>query len=277
MVHQTPRSLEDAARCLAEGSATIIAGGTDIYPALSSRGLPKNTLDLGLLSELRQIELTETTLRLGALVTWSDIADAKLPPALDGLRQAATQIGGVQIQNSGTLGGNLCNASPAADSVPPLLTLDASVTLTSLAGDRRLPLAEFITDVRKTSCRPDEFLTGIEMPLPPPDARASFEKLGSRKYLVISIAMVAAVLRLDKDGHIADARIAIGACSPVAQRLPDLEASLVGQSPRAPDLPLSAFAGLSPISDPRGTADYRHRCAQELCRRAIQVAGIGHG
>ena len=167
--------------------------------------------------------------------------------------------------------------SPAADGIPPLLTLDATVELASARGTRSLPLAHFLTGPRATRRAPDEVLTAIEVPATPPDAVGAFEKLGARRYLVISVAMVAAILRLDPAGRITEARIAVGACSPVALRLTALEADLIGQSPEAPDLSPHHLAALTPIEDPRGTASYRIAAARELVRRAIGMAGARHG
>jgi CO/xanthine dehydrogenase FAD-binding subunit len=174
------------------------------------------------------------------------------------------------VQNRGTLVGNLCNASPAADGVPPLLALDAGIELASLGGVRRLALGDFLRGNRQTALTPGEIATAVIVPKSGPDSRARFEKLGARAYLVISIVMVAAVIEAEA-GCIARARIAIGACSAVAQRLPGLEAALVG-------LPLAAaaslptpdhLAALAPIDDVRATAAYRRQAALVLLRRAL--------
>ena len=143
--------------------------------------------------------------RLGATTTWAELIEAPLPPLFDGLKQAAREVGGRQIQNAGTVAGNLCNASPAADGVPPLLALDAEVELAGRAGTRRLPLAAFITGNRRTVLAPGELLVAIHVPKPAHDARSAFLKLGARRYLVISIAMAAATLEIE-DGRVADAR-----------------------------------------------------------------------
>ncbi len=121
-------------------------------------------VDIGGLEELRRHRGTADGYRIGALTRWSDVAAATLPPCFDGLRAAAREVGSVQVQNAGTVGGNLCNASPAADGVPPLLTLDASVELTSAAGGRVLPLEDFLTGYRETALGPDELLTAVLVP-----------------------------------------------------------------------------------------------------------------
>ena len=153
---------------------------------------------------------------------------APLPGGFDALKAAAREVGSVQIQNRGTVAGNLCNASPAADSVPPLLALDAGVELTSPRGARLMPLADFILGNRRPSGA-DEILTAILVPRTI-DGPSAFLKLGARRYLVISIAMVAAALERDGDGAIAEARIAVGSCSAVAQRLPAARARLIGHA-----------------------------------------------
>ena len=266
---------------LAAGTATPLAGGTDIYPAVAQADAWAETppvrlgggdlVDLGRLAELRGIAERGSVYELGAGVTWSELIAADLPPCFDGLKLAAREIGGRQIQNQGTLAGNLCNASPAADGVPALLALDAQVRLRSRGGTRALPLADFITGVRQTALQPDELMTAILVPKLPETARAGFLKLGARRYLVISIAMVSAVVVPTPDERVADLRVAIGACSPVAQRLPALEARAVG-------LPLASlaalptaddFSSLTPISDARADADYRRQAALVLTRRAL--------
>jgi CO/xanthine dehydrogenase FAD-binding subunit len=208
---------------------------------------------------------------LGATTTWSELLAADLPPAFDGLRQAAREVGGRQIQNAGTLAGNLCNASPAADGVPPLLALDAEVELASRTGTRRLPLAQFITGNRRTALAADELLVAIRVPEPRHEARSGFLKLGARRYLVISIAMASAVLE-SVAGRVQAARIAVGACSAVAQRLPSLEAGLVGARLDAglPDrVERAHLSPLRPIDDVRGSAEYRSEAVVTLLRRLL--------
>ena len=214
--------------------------------------------------------------RIGALTRWADVADAALPAWFDGLRAAASQVGSVQVQNAGTIGGNLCNASPAADGIPPLLSLDASVELTSIAGRRLLPLEAFLTGYRQTALQPGELLTAVLIPRGAAgDARSVFLKLGLRRYLVISVVMVAAAVTMGPDDRITEARIAVGACSPVAQRLRSLESRLVGRSPDEVGVAMIAehLTALSPIDDVRATADYRLEAAAVLVRRAVQSCG----
>jgi CO/xanthine dehydrogenase FAD-binding subunit len=267
-----PRSLGEALEALGSGGFRVLAGGTDLYPALRDRPVTFPVLDIGRIAELRGIARTaDGGWRIGAATTWTDVINAALPDAFDGLKAAAREVGSIQIQNAGTVGGNLCNASPAADGVPPLLTLDAAVELASVRGNRVLPLAEFVTGVRTTARQPDELLTAVLVPPQPEAACAAFRKLGSRRYLVISIAMVATLVVADATGRIADARIAVGACSPVARRLPALERTLRGQpvAAAAAQVRPEHLAPLAPIDDVRASAAYRLHAVAVLLRRAL--------
>jgi CO/xanthine dehydrogenase FAD-binding subunit len=199
-----------------------------------------------------------------------------LPRCFDALKAAAREIGAVQIQNRGTVAGNLCNASPAADGVPPLLALDAEVELVSPAALRRVRLDEFITGNRKTLRKSDEVLTAVLIPRRIEQGSSVFLKLGARKYLVISVSMVAAILVMDKDqsGRILDARVAVGSCSAVARRLFDLERDLVGQTVHGDIgalLRAEHLAKLSPIDDVRATAEYRRDASLTLVQRALRA------
>jgi CO/xanthine dehydrogenase FAD-binding subunit len=269
-----PADVDDAVRMLGTGCA-VLAGGTDLYPQHVGRPLSP-VIDIGGISELRGVDVTADAYRIGALTRWADIAGAALPPCFDGLRAAAGQVGSVQVQNVGTVGGNLCNASPAADGIPPLLSLDASVELTSTAGTRLLPLEAFLTGYRQTALRPDELLTAVLIPRgASDDAGSAFLKLGLRRYLVISVVMVAVVVAMGPDDRIIEAKVAVGACSPVAQRLRSLESTLIGLSidDDADAIIADHLAALSPIDDVRATADYRRRAAAELVRRALLSCG----
>jgi len=274
--YAAPAHLGDALAALAEGDRTVLAGGTDFYPSRVGRPLIEAVVDITRIDELRGISQTDTSWRIGALTTWADIVAADLPPAFWGLKLAAREVGGLQIQNAGTVGGNLCNASPAADGVPPLLTLDASVELAAADGTRQLPLEEFLVGYRQTALRPGELLTAVLVPREHDQAMTHFVKLGSRRYLVISIVMVAALLASDDDGIITRSRIAIGSCSPVAQRGRDLEADLVGRS-ITDDLGAVVkqehLEMLTPIDDARAPAVYRMDAALVMVRRALDGCG----
>jgi CO/xanthine dehydrogenase FAD-binding subunit len=271
-----PGTLGEALALLAAGRPMVVAGCTDVLPARRQGDRPAAMLDVTRLAELQGIASGPDGWRIGAAATWGQIAAAALPPAFDALRQAAREVGAVQIQNAGTIAGNICNASPAADGVPPLLVLEAEVELASATGRRRLALADFITGVRRTARAPDELVVALHLPQPPAGAGGAFVKLGTRSSLVISIAMVAAVVRVAQ-GRITEARLAVGACSPVARRLPDWEAALVGRrldQPEALRPDPAHLAGLAPIDDVRATAAYRLDAVRELCRRAVMQAAL---
>jgi len=274
-VYLRPKRTEEALERLAAAPLTVLAGGTDHYPARVAKPLGEDILDITALDALRGIRRTPEGWRIGATTRWTQIIEARLPPLFDALKQAAREVGGVQIQNSGTLAGNLCNASPAADGVPALLALDAAVELASIRGTRRLALENFILGPRRTARRADELLTAILIAKPRLAARSRFLKLGARRYLVISIAMVAVVIEIEAE-RVAAARVAVGACSPVAQRLPALEAALVGaplDESLGARLRAEHLAPLAPIDDPRGTAAYRREAAQILVARCLNMLG----
>lgn len=286
-----PASLGAALAMLADVSQerrTVLAGGTDVYPAHVVQALRGRVLDVSAIAEMRGLEQFAggggIGLRLGALTTWSDIASAPLPPAFAALSDAAREIGGLQIQNRGTLGGNLCNASPAADGIPPLLAFDARVELRSARGRREVDLAQFVIGNRRTAMAPDELLVAVHVPPRPVAAASRFLKLGHRRYLVISIAMV--TVALDFEGqHIARCAVAVGACGPVACRLPDLENAITGRS-RA-DVAAEAtaliarqvpdpLAPIAPIDDIRATATYRRDAVRTLIGRALTELAQEH-
>lgn len=273
--YQRPERLDEALRLAGEGW-TILAGGTDHFPARVDRQPDERILDITGIPELGGIAETDAGYRIGATTTWTEIIEAPLPPVFDALKLAAREVGGVQIQNRGTVAGNLCNASPAADGVPPLLAMGAKVELAGGKAIRRVPLGEFVLGNRKIARRPEEIVTAIEVPRFADGARSTFLKLGARRYLVISIVMTAIVLEPDEAGRIARAGIAVGAASAAARRLADLEETLKGR-PLGPGLAAvpvpDHLAPLAPIDDVRGSAKYRRDAALTLVKRGL--AGLG--
>ena len=268
-----PKVLDQALGFLAEGPAALVAGGTDVFPALGLGAAPARVVDLTAVEGLRGISRAGDGWRIGAGTTWTDVVRADLPPLFDALKQAARQVGSVQIQNTGTVAGNICNASPAADGVPVLIAMEAEVELASAHGTRRIPLSDFITGPRKTDLREGEIVTALYLPHRD-GARSAFGKLGSRAYLVISIVSVAVILWTE--GRIVSgARVAVGAASPVPMRLPDVEVALVGRA--LSDLPGAVLAdhlaALTPIDDVRATAAYRREAALVMIRRALEGLG----
>ena len=267
--------LDAALAMLATGPCRILAGGTDVFPSLQDRPLSGRVLDISGIADLRQITQNDDFWSIGAAVSWRDVIRAALPSAFDGLKAAACEVGSWQIQNRATLVGNICNASPAADGVPALLTMDAEVHLQSCRGSRVMPLASFITGNRKTKRLDDEMVTAILLPKSATAGQGYFYKLGARRYLVISIGMVAMRLLCDVEQTITEIAIAVGACSEVATRLDDLERHLCGQPlAGAADLVSAAhFASLSPIDDVRAPANYRIDAVEESVRRLLITAG----
>ena len=281
LTYHRPATLQEALAIRASGDVMLLAGGTDVYPAKAARSAwgdmrHKDVLDIWRLAELRGIADTETHWRIGALTTWSEVIAAELPALFDGLKLAAKEVGGAQIQNRGTVAGNLCTASPAGDRLPNLLALDADIELASAGGTRRVPMREFLLGYRQTACRADEIVTAMLVPKPDgADVRSHFLKLGARKYLVISIAMVAGVIELGADRRISRARLAVGACSAVPQRLSTLEVKLIDAAlADAPSMVTAEhLAHLTPIDDIRASADYRRHAALTLARDLLaQIA-----
>ena len=275
MQYERPNDIEQALTLLAQDDWKVLAGGTDFYPALQGHPAKGNILDVSALAGFKTIELQNNYWRIGAMVTWSDLIAADLPPAFDGLKLAAREIGSIQIQNKATLAGNICNASPAADGVPPLLTLDAEIEIVSSTGTRQLPLEKFIHGNRQTDLESDELVSAILIPQNSTTGTSSFIKLGSRKYLVISIAMVAVRLVIE-EGIVTSAAVSVGSCSAVAVRLQKLETALTGTSVSdgLGDLVQSTHLDdLSPLDDVRASANYRLMVSLELVRRALTLAG----
>jgi CO/xanthine dehydrogenase FAD-binding subunit len=267
-----PTRLDEALDLAARIRPLVLAGGTDLMVGASADLGPGPVLDISRVAELKGIAVTDDSIVIGGGVTWSELVAADLPHGFDGLKAAALEVGSIQIQNRGTIAGNLCNASPAADGVPPLLTLDAALELQASGTRRSMAVAEFITGNRKTLLQPGELVTAIRIPRRLAEGRSSFLKLGSRRYLVISIVSVAVLLVPDRNNKVTEAHVAVGACSAVAKRLPELEAALLGQ---AFDVSLrnaikaEHVAGLAPLDDVRGTAGYRKDAALQLVREAL--------
>lgn len=275
MNYYQPDTLDEALAIRAAKSVVVLAGGTDVYPARASRRAWGNMQEADVLDisrlPLRGIEENSDGWRIGALATWSDLVSAPLPRLFDGLKEAGRAVGGIQIQNRGTVVGNICNASPAADGVPCLLSLDASVEIASRSGIRSIALSEFLVGYRKTAVASGEIVTGITIPKRSGIGR--FHKLGARKYLVISIVMAAGVIDVSKGGVITAARIAVGACTPVALRLSGLEQDLVGKpiATAGSIVEQRHFGALSPIDDVRSSRDYRAASARTLVSDMLQA------
>jgi CO/xanthine dehydrogenase FAD-binding subunit len=255
----------------------FLAGGTDYFPSIVGVEDTSDILDLTAIADFKEINETSEGWILGATTSWSKIISHEFPPLFNGLKHAAREVGGKQIQTSGTIAGNICNASPAADGVAALLALDAQVEILSAEGTRYLAIDEFVLGSRKTALELGEVVSSIHIPKPQnPNTRGYFYKLGSRKYLVISLVMVAGSLALRSDGTIVDVRIVVGACSEVACRLKSLENNLKGlhlSDNLTELLKIEHFATLNPIDDVRATKEYRIDAAYSLVRKMLSDWG----
>jgi len=270
---ERPASVAEAARRLAAGPCLVLAGGTDLYPAHVGRKVALPLLDITGIAELRGIRRDDAGWTIGATTTWSDVARAELPPLFDALQAAAREVGGVQIQNTGTVAGNLCNASPAADGTPVLLAMGASVVLQSTRGERTLPVEQFVLGNRRTARVADELVVAVRVPARSAGARSAFAKLGGRRYLTIAVTTVALVVDVDANGAVVYAGAAVGSCSAAARRLPALEQRVVGARTHgdlAALLVPADLAPLAPIDDLRANAAYRLDATATLLRRALQ-------
>jgi xanthine dehydrogenase small subunit len=252
-----PRSLADALRLLADRQPLVpLAGCTDLFVSLNA-GMPPASryLDLWPLDQLRKIRVVRGVLSIGALATFSDLIGSSLVKRhVPILAEAARQIGAVQIQNRGTLGGNVVNASPAGDSLPVLAAAEATLVLQSAEGTRRVPFTAFYTGYRRTVMRSDELLVAIEVP--PVEGRQWFRKVGTRAAQAISKVVMAAV----RAPH---PRIALGSVAPTVVRVPRTEAVLAsGGSIEEAQAVLQTE--IQPIDDLRSTAAYRRRVSANL-------------
>ena len=252
-------SVDDALHALRDEGRSPIAGCTDVFVALNfGTTRARRFVDIFSLDELRAITVRGDTLVMGALATWTELRRARVVrDRLPMLVEAAGQVGGVQIQNRGTIGGNIANASPAGDSLPVLAAIDAAVVLRSLDGERRVPITEFFTGYRSTAMRQDEIITAIEVA--PVEGTQWFRKVGTRAAQAISKVVVAAVR-----GPMP--RIALGSVGPTVIRARATEAALAGGA----DMTTAAavLSGeISPIDDLRSTAAYRRQVATNLLAR----------
>lgn len=273
-----PQTLDEALKVLKKNKkgAKIIAGGTDLVPRMRSEVLsPELLVDLRLLG-LNEIKIKGDWIKIGAGTTHTEILESDiLAEHLPALVEAASDIAGPPIRNRGTLGGNLVNASPAADLATPLLVYDAVAVIVNEKGERIVPLEEFFTGPGKTVLKPDEILTEIKIPVVPPRTEAKFIKLGKRKAMAIAVVSVAVRLTLDEGGSISEARIALGSVAPVPLRIKKAEEVLVGQTPGEELFTLAgktANEETAPITDLRSSADYRKKMVAVLTRRALTAA-----
>jgi CO/xanthine dehydrogenase FAD-binding subunit len=272
-----PADLSEALAFLAaapEGERTwLMAGGTDLMVGVNSRALElRRVLDIWDLDELRAVELDEDMLTLGALTTYTQlIEDPWINRAVPLLREAALEVGAVQIQNRGTLGGNIANGSPAGDTLPVLAVHEAEVVLVSRAGSRRVPFLEFYTGYRTTQMRHDELIYRVRIPIERPDQRHAWHKMGTRRAQSISKVMMAALAEVH-DGVIRDLRLAFGSVAPTVIRARATEQALRGRRIDAASIELARATvqqDVRPIDDVRSSARFRRQVSANLTARFL--------
>jgi CO/xanthine dehydrogenase FAD-binding subunit len=266
----TPSSLTDALALLDRepGVWKPFAGGTDLMVLLEAGKLPhRNYVNIWGLKELRGIEATDSHVTLGALTTYTDVQSHPiLQNEFPMLCQAASETGGLAIQNRGTLGGNIVNASPAADSPPALLAYDAEIELVSTSGLRWRPYRGFHTDYKQMLIAPNELLSRIRLPRNTRDATHYYRKVGTRKAQAISKVCLAALGKLE-DNQISDIKISFGSVAPIVLRCVQTENALRGEKVTTDAIKLASAMlekEISPIDDIRSTADYRLQVAKNL-------------
>jgi CO/xanthine dehydrogenase FAD-binding subunit len=253
--------------------ARLLAGGTDLLVRLRDELEWPPLIDVSRLADLSGITLTTDMVRIGALTTYSDIEhNAPLMQHAAALAQAAALVGSPQIRNRGTIGGNLANASPAGDTIPPLYVLDAQIVLLSQAGERRVAIADFFTGPGRSVLQPCELVAAVEFPLRA-DRRSMFVRLGQRQALAISKVSVAVSLQRS-DTTVSDIRVALGAVAPTVVRAPLAESALQGKDLNDAAIAAAADAAArdaTPIDDIRSNALYRRAMCRELVTRALHA------
>ena len=272
-----PDSLDEALELLAKlETPKPIAGGTDLLPLIREvNDKPRNLVDLGRIEGLVGVREDGSFVTIGAMTTHSRLLRSEIiarkAPAL---HEAVACLGSVQIRNRGTIGGNLCNASPAADTAPPLLSHDAEVTVTSIKGTRVMPLGELFAGPKISSLEPHELLTEIRFPTPPADSGSAFHRIGRRKGFTLSVVNAAAYVERNGD-TCSRARVALGSVAPTPIGILEVGEAIEG---RKLTLPLMGEAGticeelVKPVDDVRGSAEYRREMAGVLVKRALRDA-----
>lgn len=273
-----PESLDDCLRLLAQrGPETkLLAGGTDLLPQMkNSVVMPKRVIDLSGVARVKILECDAKGLRIGAAVPARQVEqDPRVREGYAAVAESAALLGSVQVRNLATVGGNICNAAPSADMAPPLVALEAQAVIAGPKGERRVPLSDFFTGVRKTVVGPDELLVEIFVPAPGPHSGGSYIRHTPRRELDIAVVGVASQVTI-ANGVCAKARISLAAVAPTPVRATAAEAALEGK-PLTPELIERAadLAGQAakPISDQRGSADFRRHLVRILTRRTLTTA-----
>lgn len=275
---EAPTDVDGAVALLAgEAGARVLSGGTDLLVQMRlGAGAPPLFVDVKRIPRLSAVSLDAKGLRIGAAVPALEIYENESIRSLwPGLAEATDLIGSTQIQGRATWTGNLCNASPAADTVPALIAVRANVVIAGPSGERRVPVEEFTTGPGRTVLERGELVVEFEVPAPAPHASDAYLRLIPRTEMDIAVVGSAVALTLDADGTVTEARVALAAVAPTAIRVPAAESALVGT--RLDDAALdaaaaAATAAANPIDDKRGTVAYRKRVAGVLTKRAARLA-----
>jgi xanthine dehydrogenase FAD-binding subunit len=276
--YAAPRSLNEAADILRAGNVTVLAGGTDVMPQMKAGRLKMQPtlMNIRHIPELRGISQEQGTVRIGALTTMTELLNSALVrERFNALWQACDHFASDQLRNAGTIGGNICNASPAGDTLVPLLALDAKVVLASkpngALATRTMPLAEFFVAPGRTKRQSTELLTGVELPLPPAEFVSEFFKFGTRPALDVStISIGLAAVRDRKTLH--KVRFAFGAVAPTPIRAPQTEAAIEGKPLDDATIEAAVAAAaqeIHPISDVRASDWYRRELVHNILQRML--------
>jgi len=271
--YHSPETLEDALSLLAElENASPVIGGTDLMIAMRNGvSTPDHIVDLNEISELNYVKEEDDIIMIGATATHAQVANSPLITKVTSLVDAVSRIGSPQIRNRGTITGNICNASPAADSAPPLLVHMAEVEIQSPDGVRVIPIADLFEGPKINSLEPGELLTEIRIPVTPSGSASSFKRIGRRKAFTLSVVSAAAYIQMEGETCI-DAKVAFGSVAITPIRVLEAESLLSGSKLEEETVQAASdavYEAVKPITDVRGTAEYRKDMCPVLMRRAI--------
>ena len=279
--YAAPHSVAETVALLAakadEGHQTqILAGGTDVLVQMRAAGhTPRTIIDIKALDETNRLDIGPQGIFIGSAVPSAVINEnTQLQAAIPGLLEAADLIGSTQIQGRATICGNLCNASPAGDSIPAMIAVGAVCEIATASGTRDLAVEDFVTGVGKNALAAGEFLLGLKLPMPSANTKDAYLRFTPRTEMDIAVAGVGVSLTVE-DGTCTHARIAIGAVAPTARLVTEAARALIGSDLNAQSVRQAGEAckdAASPISDKRGTAEYRRKVVAVLCRRAVDLA-----
>ncbi len=271
--YHSPESLDEALTLLAElENASPVIGGTDLMIVMrNGASTPSHVVDLNEIPELNYVKEEKGIIMIGATTTHTQVANSPLVTKVHSLVDSVSRIGSPQIRNRGTITGNICNASPAADSAPPLLVHMAEVEIQSVDGKRVLPIADLFAGPKINSLEIGELLTEIRIPVPPTDSASSFKRIGRRKAFTLSVVSAAAYIQMDGE-TCTDAKVAFGSVAITPIRVLEAERLLTGSKLDQETVKAASevvYEAVKPITDIRGTAEYRKDMCPVLMRRAI--------